>query len=395
MEVLGWDGALSSRDFHVAARAFANNWKEFNSAFPPWTWVPSPKQPPHLSRLQQQQHGYLSLEKICLLRSIKEDANEENHAWDEEEPESVDKATLVDTSNLQVRYYDFHIVYSDSYRVPVLYFRGYYIDGQPLALEEIEKDLPARSSKVLLESKWTFITQEEHPYLNRPWYKLHPCGTSEWMKLLFLGDNSQAKNGVAVEQYLVSWLSVVGQVGLVFSSAYKCKGNTHYSGNFQRIITLMLLLKWVMGFPSVEVKAYAAFGSGEKAKDPIFGLAMGADSQASTDVFRWFCVESGSADNPSVILIHGFPSQAYSYSKVLPILSKDYHAIAFDWLGLDFQISLNLNMDLTTLRMVIVFGLISYEGRQIKARITLVYVVEFFSRFCRVFSILGVIYKRS
>lgn len=24
---------------------------------------------------------------------------------------------------------------------------------------------------------------------------------------------------------------------------------------------------------------------------------------------RWFCVESGSADNPSVILIHGFPSQ--------------------------------------------------------------------------------------
>ncbi|XP_068321657.1 ubiquitin-like-conjugating enzyme ATG10 [Pyrus communis] len=215
MEVLGWDGALSSRDFHVAARAFANNWKEFNSAFPPWTWVPSPKQPPHLSRLhqqQQQQHGYLSLEKICLLGSIKEDANEENHAWDEEEPESVDNATLVDTSNLQVCYYDFHIVYSDSYRVPVLYFRGYYIDGQPLALEEIEKDLPARSSKVLLESKWTFITQEEHPYLNRPWYKLHPCGTSEWMKLLFLGDNSQAKNGVALEQYLVSWLSVVGQV---------------------------------------------------------------------------------------------------------------------------------------------------------------------------------------
>ncbi|KAM1382964.1 hypothetical protein ACFX2F_035364 [Malus domestica] len=34
------------------------------------------------------------------------------------------------------------------------------------------------------------------------------------------------------------------------------------------------------------VKAYAAFGSGEKAKDQIFGLAMGADSQASTDVFR-------------------------------------------------------------------------------------------------------------
>ncbi|XP_019449451.1 PREDICTED: uncharacterized hydrolase YNR064C isoform X3 [Lupinus angustifolius] len=52
---------------------------------------------------------------------------------------------------------------------------------------------------------------------------------------------------------------------------------------------------------------------------------------------RWFCVERGNADNPSVILVHGFPSQAYSYRKVLPILSKDYHAIAFDWLGFGFS----------------------------------------------------------
>ncbi|KAL1293365.1 hypothetical protein AAHE18_19G067400 [Arachis hypogaea] len=85
------------------------------------------------------------------------------------------------------------------------------------------------------------------------------------------------------------------------------------------------------------VKAYSSSGSGEKAKDPIFGLTMGAGSQASSDFFRWFCVEVGSADNPSVILIHGFPSQAYSYRKVLPVLSKDYHAIAFDWLGFGFS----------------------------------------------------------
>lgn len=52
---------------------------------------------------------------------------------------------------------------------------------------------------------------------------------------------------------------------------------------------------------------------------------------------RWFCVESGNADNPTVILIHGFPSQAYSYRKVLPTLSKNYHAIAFDWLGFGFS----------------------------------------------------------
>ncbi|XP_034692438.1 cis-3-alkyl-4-alkyloxetan-2-one decarboxylase [Vitis riparia] len=85
------------------------------------------------------------------------------------------------------------------------------------------------------------------------------------------------------------------------------------------------------------VKAHPVLGSGKKASDPIFGLKMGAGSQASDDLFRWFCIESGSPDNHSVILIHGFPSQAYSYRKVLPVLSKKYHAIAFDWLGFGFS----------------------------------------------------------
>lgn len=34
------------------------------------------------------------------------------------------------------------------------------------------------------------------------------------------------------------------------------------------------------------VKAYPVGGTGEKAKDPIFGLTMGTGSQASGDVFR-------------------------------------------------------------------------------------------------------------
>ncbi|KAH6810914.1 alpha/beta-Hydrolases superfamily protein [Perilla frutescens var. frutescens] len=85
------------------------------------------------------------------------------------------------------------------------------------------------------------------------------------------------------------------------------------------------------------VKAHPVGGTGEKAKDPIFGLAMAGSSQASTDLFRWFCVETGSPGSPPVILIHGFPSQAYSYRKVLPILSKNNHAIAFDWLGFGFS----------------------------------------------------------
>ncbi|KAK4483002.1 hypothetical protein RD792_010178 [Penstemon davidsonii] len=112
-------------------------------------------------------------------------------------------------------FYDFHVVYSASYKVPVLYFRAYCSDGQPLVLDEIEKDIPVNSAQLLARSKWTFITQEEHPKLNRPWYTLHPCGTSEWMKLLLCKEDAvpvaQCKI-IPVEKYLVSWFSVVGQV---------------------------------------------------------------------------------------------------------------------------------------------------------------------------------------
>ncbi|XP_044503469.1 ubiquitin-like-conjugating enzyme ATG10 isoform X2 [Mangifera indica] len=214
MDISSWDGALSPSDFYVAAHNFIEKWRRFNPTYPPWSWVSCKKQSwiaPH------EIEKYLSLENICLLSLSEEDHGDESQVGEDhnscsqgEEP--VDSATLVESCDHETHYYDFHIVYSASYRVPVLYFRSYFGDGQPLVLDEIEKDLPACSAKVLLESKWTFITQEEHPYLNRPWYKLHPCGTGEWMKLLFLGTAAPDKQGVAVDQYLVSWFSVVGQV---------------------------------------------------------------------------------------------------------------------------------------------------------------------------------------
>ncbi|EXB61161.1 hypothetical protein L484_007427 [Morus notabilis] len=221
MDVLSWDGTISSREFRVAVRAFAERWKESNPDFPPWTWVPSAKRHPGLT--SNQIDGYLTLERLCLTESTEKDIpfqedsyevtqveKEETASFEEEDP--ADNATLVERHSFGVHYYDFHLVHSASYRVPVLFFRAYTTDGQPLVLDEIEKDLPASSAEILLESKWTFITQEDHPHLNRPWYKLHPCGTSEWMKLLFQSDTSMANKGVAIELYIVSWLSVVGQV---------------------------------------------------------------------------------------------------------------------------------------------------------------------------------------
>ncbi|KAJ0053032.1 hypothetical protein Pint_03109 [Pistacia integerrima] len=76
------------------------------------------------------------------------------------------------------------------------------------------------------------------------------------------------------------------------------------------------------------MNAHPVSGSGEKAKDPVFGLTMGNCFSRASVMF---------SDNHSVLLIHGFPSQASSYRKVLPTLAKNYHAIAFDWLGFGFS----------------------------------------------------------
>ncbi|XP_015947706.1 ubiquitin-like-conjugating enzyme ATG10 isoform X2 [Arachis duranensis] len=181
-DITPWDGTLSSSDFFSAACAFSEKWKRFSASVPPWLWVPSRK---HHLLSSHKEEGYLSLEGMCLIKSSEEQESCRSQTWKEEssisqEEEAVDNATLV--------------------------------YGQPLPFGEIEKDLPDHSAKIRSESKWTFITQEEHPYLNRPWYKLHPCGTSEWMKLLFLGDTALNKNGFVIEHYLVSWFSVIGQV---------------------------------------------------------------------------------------------------------------------------------------------------------------------------------------
>ncbi|XP_024981490.1 ubiquitin-like-conjugating enzyme ATG10 isoform X2 [Cynara cardunculus var. scolymus] len=198
------DGSLSLIDFQIAANDFAEKWKKFNSAYPEWLWIDCS------NRLGFAAHGvidgYLSLQNVFIRRSLEEE-RDEGGCNDDEEP--FDNATL-STSDDGDQYH-FHVVYSPSYRVPVLYFHVQNTDGQPLNLDEIKTNLPTKSAKVLLESKWTFITQQEHPYLNRPWYMLHPCGTSEWMKLLLVGvDNSMATNGT--ERYMISWFSVVGQV---------------------------------------------------------------------------------------------------------------------------------------------------------------------------------------
>uniref|UniRef100_A0A336M593 Ubiquitin-like-conjugating enzyme ATG10 n=1 Tax=Culicoides sonorensis TaxID=179676 RepID=A0A336M593_CULSO len=81
----------------------------------------------------------------------------------------------------QIYKFEYHILYSLSYSVPVIYFNVIKIDtGQLLTLEEFKEifvnknDLDATKSDL-----YTVLTQMEHPLKFRPFLVLHPCKTEE------------------------------------------------------------------------------------------------------------------------------------------------------------------------------------------------------------------------
>ncbi|XP_048706037.1 ubiquitin-like-conjugating enzyme ATG10 isoform X2 [Caretta caretta] len=104
--------------------------------------------------------------------------------------------------------YEYHVLYSSSYQVPVLYFRACFLDGRPLTLDEIWEGVHECYRARLLEGPWDTITQQEHPLLGQPFFVLHPCRTNEFMAPVLANSRRENRN----INYITSWLSIVGPV---------------------------------------------------------------------------------------------------------------------------------------------------------------------------------------
>ena len=130
---------------------------------------------------------------------------------------------------------EYHIVYSDSYEVPILFFNATHGNGRQLVLDDIWKIV----SKELTSSntdRWSLISQQEHPLLSRPFYHIHPCHTAKVMgKALQTQTNGHCSSEAGSDQcagsprtcceklsnYLLTWLSTFGPlVGLRVPMAY-------------------------------------------------------------------------------------------------------------------------------------------------------------------------------
>jgi pimeloyl-ACP methyl ester carboxylesterase len=55
--------------------------------------------------------------------------------------------------------------------------------------------------------------------------------------------------------------------------------------------------------------------------------------KASVDALNIFYREAGSADAPTVLLLHGFPSSSHMYRDLIPLLAQDFHVVAPDLPG--------------------------------------------------------------
>ena len=52
-----------------------------------------------------------------------------------------------------------------------------------------------------------------------------------------------------------------------------------------------------------------------------------------------FYREVGSPQNPTIVLLHGFPSSSHQYRLLLPLLAASFHVIAWDYPGFGFSVA--------------------------------------------------------
>ncbi|XP_071386965.1 ubiquitin-like-conjugating enzyme ATG10 [Centroberyx affinis] len=118
--------------------------------------------------------------------------------------------------------YEYHILYSCSYRTPVLYFRAFTLEGRSLSLDEVWSAVHPNYRLRLQQSPWNTITQQEHPLLGQSFFVLHPCRTEEFMKPVM----QAAQQELRPVNYVVTWLSVVGPlVGLEIPLSYSTQSH--------------------------------------------------------------------------------------------------------------------------------------------------------------------------
>ena len=154
--------------------------------------------------------------RSCVVMETAPCAEGEGDPDSSREPENIedaDPAQLDWGREPETACFEYHVIYSESYQVPVLFFTATFHSGKLVPLREIWRAVSPFHVTRESGMEWESVTQREHPILCRPFYHLHPCHTSSVMATV-LGTYKQAN-------YLLSWLTTFGPtVGLNLSLDY-------------------------------------------------------------------------------------------------------------------------------------------------------------------------------
>jgi ubiquitin-like-conjugating enzyme ATG10 len=107
---------------------------------------------------------------------------------------------------------EYHLLYSLSYQVPIIYFNAWRPNGTLLGIEEIWALACPTHSEALHEARWGAISQQDHPILGTPYFFFHPCNSAQLLAKVARDDCANK---------VIAWLSVVAPlVGLKLSIEY-------------------------------------------------------------------------------------------------------------------------------------------------------------------------------
>ncbi|KAL9695633.1 hypothetical protein quinque_014918 [Culex quinquefasciatus] len=177
------DGTLTQATFTTAAKQFLELSQKYQDS---WELVQSPSWPSYLRKSVQQQ----------LTRLTGTTDDDDLAEFEEVELDEDPSAAQVDTVTTDLYRFEYHVVYSISYQVPVLYFNVFKRNpaaarGSLVGFTE----LAGESREQLRQT----LTQMEHPALFKPFLGLHPCKTAN-----VLGALPDSQNAI------VSFLSIYG-----------------------------------------------------------------------------------------------------------------------------------------------------------------------------------------
>ncbi|KAG0338809.1 hypothetical protein BG004_007066 [Podila humilis] len=246
MTAISTSARLSYDEFEIAIKAFMN---QIHSHMP---WTLNEYRDP---RSFQSTKRYLALNRLQLnnnnainnnndnnftldqnkLNEFEEEAKQEQEqeqqqlldnlaSMGEDVVQEVDESELLvskdDVPAKDIISVSYHIVFSPSYQVPVLYFNAFkQDDNSPITLNEIYTSLVPKEWQETVRNSGLSggISQQDHPIFNIPYYYMHPCETVSLMETVIKANPVRftTDQETVLQSYIATWLSFTGQaIGL-------------------------------------------------------------------------------------------------------------------------------------------------------------------------------------